>query len=78
VTERPAAAPGPQTNPVEKLRLWPWSGVVRLLEMVTWKRLEAGSSKLEAKVMVSVSLSLEPQASCLKLIFGAALAPETC
>jgi len=38
----------------------------------------AGSSKLEAKVMVSVALSLEPQASCLKLMFGAVLAPEIC
>jgi hypothetical protein len=35
--------------------------------MLTWKRLEAGSSKLEAWLTGSeIVLSLEPQASCLK------------
>jgi hypothetical protein len=35
--------------------------------MLTWNRLEAGSSKLEAWLTGSeIVLSLEPQASCLK------------
>jgi hypothetical protein len=37
--------------------------------MLTWNRLEAGSSKLEAWLTGSgFVLSLEPQASCLKRI----------
>jgi hypothetical protein len=36
--------------------------------MLTWNRLEAGGSKLEANGMVSVFLSLKPPASGFKLM----------
>jgi hypothetical protein len=44
-----------------------------VLEIPTWNRLEAGSSKLEAWLTGSESVfSLEPQASCLKRISASA------
>jgi hypothetical protein len=42
---------------------------VQLLQMLTFNRLEAGGSKLEAWLTVAdFFLSFEPQASCLKLM----------
>jgi hypothetical protein len=47
-----------------------------VLEMLTWNRLEAGSSKLEAWLTgAEFVLSIEPQASCLKRISALADGP---